>query len=1184
MKIRYLHISDLHLARSENGNAVDVFNQDVVTYSMIEKINELGSDIDFIIITGDLVRSGKTDEFDVAEVFCEKLLDVCGLGKKDLFIVPGNHDLDRYQITKRQIERLYPFVDQEEISEFFADGDNFPKVMRKFANFNKFASKVLGRELFNNETISFLEPLKIRKDGNEYIVNLMGLNSTLFAGYDGDDRQKLALGLYQVDPLIRKLEGDNLSIGFLHHPFACHHPEDLVSKNMLTDRLDMIVTGHLHETANEHLFNSAGRCTFIGAGAAFEKRDKENSFNIAEIDTESGKGRVQFYKYLSGYNIWKENTDANPHEKDGGFFFQIRRVDQEKSDNEEITENGVGERKDASGKTDVSYDPIEELKAYRNMLIVSLQSLPLRGIDVGGSDPTKNNEKMELERVYVNLDTKSSVEKGDKEKSNDPGELEHKETRLLSALEAAARNRSLVILGDPGSGKSTFINHLTICFAVQERHTDYRDEEGCIIWPEAENDLLPVYVVLRDFAKSVYDTGTKAAARHLWEFICKRLKEQKLDHADKLVEDALINGKAIVLLDGLDEISEKEARSFVRDAVEKFSQRYNRSRFVVTCRVLSYQDEKWRLDDKRFPAFELAPFDSNKIDTFIDTWYTDLVRMKTISSESANNLMSKLKDAVKRDDLSRIASNPLLLTVMALVNTHKGRLPDARALLYEETVEILLWRWEQIKRSDERNIPRLQELLLDVERTDIDLKKTLWRLAFNAHKESEGAGSDTLAGIAEWDLLKGLATLHPEGSMDWARQVVETTKMRAGLLIERDVEVYTFPHRTFQEYLAGAHLSSLNNFAEEALSLFESSSVWREVILLAVGRLVYLNGDIDKPIALVSRLRVASDGKDEIDWRRIWLAGEILVEVGKNRIEDDRLGVEQKKIVQGKLVELLEGGHLKPIERSKAGTVLGQLGDPRFNPETWYLPDDKDLGFVDVPKGPFWMGSDSDYDKDAFDWEKPKHKVDLDEYYMSKYPVTVAQFRVFVEETGHDAGENWHKGADSHPVVYVSWNDAAAYCDWLSKKLNDIGIGEVRLPTESEWEKAARGENEDIYPWGNKADSDKMNYYETGIGGTTPVGCFPGSNNSYGLSDMNGNVWEWVEDDWHDSYKGAPATGKAWIDKPDRGSFRVIRGGSWAHHGWLCRSASRDWFTPDRRDFLTGFRLVLPRSVDKASE
>ncbi|MCP4104399.1 MAG: SUMF1/EgtB/PvdO family nonheme iron enzyme, partial [Desulfobacteraceae bacterium] len=774
---------------------------------------------------------------------------------------------------------------------------------------------------------------------------------------------------------------------------------------------------------------------------------------------------------------------------------------------ENLTQN-IGDKK---------ADPAVTLRTYRRLLIKTLQHLPLRGLDRDESDPSGNRNRLELDRVYVDLDTKTPVkiaEAGKKRKSQfEPDDKE--KTRPLSALEAATKNRHLVILGDPGSGKSTFVNHLTLCLATYDTDACLTERLSC--WPEDEADITPIPVILRDFARQIPGSET-AEVRHLWEFVTGRMKSQKLDFAEDALEDALDKGKTIVLLDGLDEIPTQEKRTFVRDAVTAFARRYEKSRFIVTCRVLSYQNPEWKLDEKDFPVFELAPFDEQKIDAFIGAWYEDLLRLNVIKSTDERDILARrLKGAVRRPDLWRLAPNPLLLTVMALVHTHKGRLPDARALLYEETTDILLWRWEQVKTVGEKSLPRLQELLLEAERADVDLKKLLWRLAFEVHGKSESKGGE-LADIKEWELEKALAALHPRKSKDWAGQVIRTIKMRAGLLLEREPEVYSFPHRTFQEYLAGAHLSSQADFAKQASALVETGNFWREAVLLAVGRLVYLSGDSDKPLVLANELCPSKAEESETAWRKVWAAGEVLAEIGTNRLEDSRLGRELLQRVTERLVELLEKGRLEPKERVEAGNVLSRLGDSRFNPEMFYLPCGDDLGFVRIEAGSFMMGSDSKYaEKD-----EKLHSVELSEYWIAKYPVTVAQFWAFIQDIGFEVIERWHEynRFDNHPVVIVSWNDAVKYCEWLTDKLRQKGYDwKIQLPTEAQWEMAARGNDGRIYPWGDEFDAENLNCWEAGIGTTSPADCFTKGNSPYGLSDMSGNVWEWCSD-WYGKYSG----------------------------------------------------------------
>jgi len=188
---------------------------------------------------------------------------------------------------------------------------------------------------------------------------------------------------------------------------------------------------------------------------------------------------------------------------------------------------------------------------------------------------------------------------------------------------------------------------------------------------------------------------------------------------------------------------------------------------------------------------------------------------------------------------------------------------------------------------------------------------------------------------------------------------------------------------------------------------------------------------------------------------------------------------------------------------------------------------------VEIPAGPFTMGTDKGNPDEA-----PAHQVDVPAFQMDKFEVTNADFAAFVQVTGYqtDAEKNkasrtWRdeytSGKDNHPVVRVTWNDAVAYCKWLGK----------RLPTEAEWEKAARGPKGYVYPWGNDWDATKANVKESGLRGTASVGSYP--PNDYGLFDVAGNVWEWT-DSWYQAYPGNTTADQFYGEK-----FRVIRGGGW---------------------------------------
>ena len=212
-----------------------------------------------------------------------------------------------------------------------------------------------------------------------------------------------------------------------------------------------------------------------------------------------------------------------------------------------------------------------------------------------------------------------------------------------------------------------------------------------------------------------------------------------------------------------------------------------------------------------------------------------------------------------------------------------------------------------------------------------------------------------------------------------------------------------------------------------------------------------------------------------------------------------------------------------------------------------------------IPAGEFQMGSD-----DGRDDEKPVHTVYLDAFYMDIYQVTNAQYRAFIEDTGYRNGTPGYWdipkfNAADHPVVGVRWNDVVDYAKWAGK----------RLPTEAEWEKAARGGLVGMqYPWGDEITEENANY---DTGGMTPVGNYP--PNEYGLYDMAGNVWEWCAD-WYDGdyYSNSPERNPT---GPDSGTYRVLRGGSWSNAPFNLRVAHRGSFIhPARTGILVGFRCV----------
>ncbi len=243
--------------------------------------------------------------------------------------------------------------------------------------------------------------------------------------------------------------------------------------------------------------------------------------------------------------------------------------------------------------------------------------------------------------------------------------------------------------------------------------------------------------------------------------------------------------------------------------------------------------------------------------------------------------------------------------------------------------------------------------------------------------------------------------------------------------------------------------------------------------------------------------------------------------------------------------------------------VSGKAGKAWRNDQGfWEALFHGNISMVYIPEGEATIGSPArEGDAD----EHPAHKLFLEGYWLGKTEVTFEQYDRFCDATGRPRGadEGWGRG--TRPVIYVSWHDAVAYCAWLGEQ---TGL-RFRLPSEAEWEKAARFR----YPWGGNAPDSSLANYDKDHMMTRPVGSYPKGASPYGILDMAGNVWEWVQD-WYDPgfYRDSPNQSP---QGPESGSERVVRGGSWANGADLVRSANRSSEKPESKLNILGFRLAL---------
>jgi formylglycine-generating enzyme required for sulfatase activity len=307
-----------------------------------------------------------------------------------------------------------------------------------------------------------------------------------------------------------------------------------------------------------------------------------------------------------------------------------------------------------------------------------------------------------------------------------------------------------------------------------------------------------------------------------------------------------------------------------------------------------------------------------------------------------------------------------------------------------------------------------------------------------------------------------------------------------------------------------------------------------------------LDDAAEKPVLPFVELLQEDPGKDPDHWQR-QLAALKLVE----RLDNDALG-----------------GLMEQLARHPYDRIRQQMGQRTARAEQDVVCARRGgYELVRIPGGEFLMGS-PDVEADRESCEGPQHTVRVPDFYMGRYPVTNEEYGRFLAENANASEPAyWGNRKYNQPrqaVVGVSWQDAQQYARWAG----------LQLPSEAQWEYACRAGTSKRYYSGDKEDDlERAGWYDGNSDGKLhPVG--EKEPNAYGLYDMHGNVWEWVEDDWYGKYEGAPDDGRAWFDDP-RGSARVIRGGGWSAPAGDCRSAYRDGDEPVGRGNGLGFRLVL---------
>lgn len=737
----------------------------------------------------------------------------------------------------------------------------------------------------------------------------------------------------------------------------------------------------------------------------------------------------------------------------------------------------------------------------------------------------------------------------------------------------------LVITGGPGSGKTTYLHLIAGVLARAIRTNDV----AAVAQNLGLTDPLPLPIVvpLSDYNRyrRRYDQPDDPRRGTLTAFISHNLIRQEagINLPADFFERLLVQGQAcLLLLDGLDEVANERERTLVRQAVENLSFNAGVRQIVVTSRSRAYQGQA--VLPESFRLARVQPMDSDQVDALAARWCRAVYNPTEAERETKRlqAAIGGLEQLRRQRNEPRLADTPLMVTIIAIVHYNQRRLPDQRAELYERCVEVLLT--ESNKSPTEAIFA-----LADWGGTQAEKRGLLGYLAYEMMNAGEQAGRS----VTEWQLQTWLrprlerqhgAAKAPARLEEFIRAMRE----RGSLLSERGGD-YQFTHLTFQEFLCAHYLAeTVRDSGKIVAFLAENNcftdSWWRETILLTIGYLGLKS--IDTALDFIGHL-AALPAADAEALAAAELAGTGLLEL------ESQDGASKATIV-ARLIALLSDQQLTapPLLRLLAGQVLGRLGDSRKGVVT------REPALVAIPAGPFLMGEE-------------KHTVTIPEPYgIGRYPVTNAQYQMFVEDGGYTEtwrdcwtadGWRWREGSGrtgprdhgeqfagaNQPVVGVTWYEAVAYSRWLAAKTGKP----YRLPTEAEWERAARHSDGSIYPWGDKWQDGVANTKEAELGRTTAVGVFPRDRSDAGVLDLGGNVGEWCQTRRRDEKGQAYPQPYRHDDGREQLAggddiTREIRGGVWVGEKKWSRCSARGGLYPCYVRDHYGFRVALSPFFD----
>lgn len=788
---RWLHISDLHLTQGESWDRRATL-QALVRFA--ETLRGEGPTPDAVFVTGDIAESGKPAEYDQALRLFHVLAEKLGLDPaRRWFVVPGNHDVDRARVGPLDGAVIGALRDEDAVEQLLGHSATMRLMGERLTAFHAFTAQFLGAARgWQSDSPGRADIVDL--DG--FRVGVLQLDSAWASGSDSDDGG-LLIGEAQVRNLLALIDGSHLRIALLHHPWSALREWDATRVRSLLHApggASFVLRGHLHRSDAASVQSPDGVVAELAAGATYTGGSWARRILTGEVDTGAGKGTVRFFGYgPNGRGFWRPDPFAFEGAPDGTWTFPLPP--------------GLTAAC-ATASAQLSEDGKESLRArYRVAAAATYGIARFVGLAAGA----RRAPNARIPDLFVPLSFQRHSRFAGPNLRPDPMSTEELLRRLLVRIPGHAPGR-FVVLGDPGSGKTTLCRFATVVAAGAAR----------VAGVDAQADCVPFYVAFRSYVHA-----SRVRNLSLTDFLEEEARTHLSVHLPSgFVEEQLAGGRAVLLLDGLDEVGDAGERSRMRDRIAGFCAGWPEVPVLATSRVAGYDEAPLPDGPSDFQCLRLLPFDDASLDRFVRTWYA--VQEPEDAVERDRRTGDLLAALFQDTRVLTLARNPLLATLIGLVHRHEAHLPAERAKLAELCVKTLIETWPAETRRKFRDLDEGQQ------------RYHLEELAYWIQDERDDAGDVVISRpiLVEFFTKSLSCDLDsPEKARRVAERWVAYLEVGTGLLVEQSPGVFAFVHLLLMEYLAAcAWDRGEGDRLPAAIWERADDPEWEEVCLHAVAR------------------------------------------------------------------------------------------------------------------------------------------------------------------------------------------------------------------------------------------------------------------------------------------------------------------------------------------------------------